>query len=282
MFIQNKYSKYYYSIITNAKSRILADNIRTEMHHIIPECFFIRRSRKGKPGWIDGNPEDPSNKVILTDKEHFICHKLLTKMTEGKAKIKMMYAYRAFALLSSNGRIIKINSREFEKIRKLGLRKGAITLKSTKLKIGKANKGNKAWNKGIAVPASQKAQQSATRKSKNGMPGFNVRPSCRPEKAKAISDAQKGRKIIYYPDTNERKPVDPLEVEKYLSLGWKLGQGKRKLRLQKGIKTGMKWVYNPATNQSKQSKPDQFDMYLNDGWLPGRILQKYPITQLSS
>jgi hypothetical protein len=97
--------------------------------------------------------------------------------------------------------------------------------------ISESKTGKKTWNKGISVPEEQKVRQSVTRKSKNGLPGFNIRPACKPESAKASSEKQKGRKFIYNPSTNECKPVAPVELENYFLLGWKLGQGKKNLGL---------------------------------------------------
>jgi hypothetical protein len=88
MYLPNKYTKWYNSIITRAKSRVLPSDIYIENHHIIPESFFIERSRKGPPGWIAGNPDSPANIVTVTAHEHFVCHLLLTKMTTGLAKSK--------------------------------------------------------------------------------------------------------------------------------------------------------------------------------------------------
>lgn len=90
IFIDNKYTCLYFKIINRAKSRILYEY--SENHHIIPESFFINRFRKGQSGWIDGNPNDLSNIVSLTAREHFICHWLLIKMTSGIAKHKMIFA----------------------------------------------------------------------------------------------------------------------------------------------------------------------------------------------
>lgn len=90
VFINNKYTKIYYQIIDRAKSRVTDEY--TENHHIIPDCFFINRKRKGKPGWLEGNPEDKDNKVQLIGQEHFICHWLLTKMIDGPGRISMEHA----------------------------------------------------------------------------------------------------------------------------------------------------------------------------------------------
>jgi hypothetical protein len=43
-------------------------------------------------GWLEGNPNDPSNLVKLTPHEHLVCHLLLPKMTIGPAKHKMLKA----------------------------------------------------------------------------------------------------------------------------------------------------------------------------------------------
>jgi hypothetical protein len=134
-------------------------------------------------------------------------------------------------------------------------------------------KGRVAWNRGRSVPEEQKARQSATRKSKNGTPGFNVRPTCRPEKAKASSETQKGRKWIYYPSTNERKPVNSTDVNNYLSIGWKLGQGIRKKPKTNAHSAGMKWVIDPTTKETKLLPPVDFSLHIIQGWVSGRKLR---------
>jgi hypothetical protein len=77
MFKENKYSQTYCSIIERAKSRLIEGY--TERHHIIPKSM--------------GGSDDLSNLVDLTAREHFICHLLLPKMTEGEHYHKMLRAY---------------------------------------------------------------------------------------------------------------------------------------------------------------------------------------------
>jgi len=91
IFINNKYSKIYFQIIYRAKLRTLTEY--SEKHHIVPESFYINRTRKGSSGWLDGDPNELSNIVSLTAREHFICHWLLIKMTSGEAKHKMIFAF---------------------------------------------------------------------------------------------------------------------------------------------------------------------------------------------
>lgn len=79
-----EYQKEYDILISTAKnqSRNKLDNcdpnyIYYEEHHIIPECFFKNRKRKGPPGSLDGNPDERDNLILLTPEEHFDAHQLL-------------------------------------------------------------------------------------------------------------------------------------------------------------------------------------------------------------
>jgi len=76
LFLPNKYTSWYYSIINKAYQRITEGY--TEKHHIIPRTL--------------GGKNDKSNLVSLTAREHFVCHLLLTKMLTGLERQKMVYA----------------------------------------------------------------------------------------------------------------------------------------------------------------------------------------------
>lgn len=100
------YQRIYDQLIERAKNRITQEP--TERHHIVPDCFFIERKRKGTPGWLEGNPDEPSNLVDLTLREHFIAHQLLAKIHGGVmsfAALRMSCCHR-------------YNSREYEWVRK--------------------------------------------------------------------------------------------------------------------------------------------------------------------
>ena len=64
LFIQNKYHKWYYNIINTARLRESVDGY-TEKHHIIPKSL--------------GGSNGKDNLVVLTGREHYICHYLLMK-----------------------------------------------------------------------------------------------------------------------------------------------------------------------------------------------------------
>jgi hypothetical protein len=80
LFIDNKYTRWYYDIINRAQTRAFLTSY-SETHHIIPRSL--------------GGSNDKSNLVNLTAREHFISHWLLTKMTTGSDRYKMAYAFGA-------------------------------------------------------------------------------------------------------------------------------------------------------------------------------------------
>lgn len=142
MFLQNKYRYFYYSIIDRALSReILAGYI--ERHHIIPRSL--------------GGADTPDNIVALTAREHFICHWLLTKMVEGRARSKMFKALSSMLSWQSGTQDRhKVTSRTYERLRIQIKESGCNSHKGSdngmygkthteeaKLKMSKAHKGKK-------------------------------------------------------------------------------------------------------------------------------------------
>lgn len=127
MYLQNKYSRIYFSIIERAKSRKL--ETYTESHHIIPKSL--------------GGSNDKSNLVDLTAREHFICHRLLTRMTTGVAKQKMTFAAWALTMRNQYKEKIKISSRtyEFLKEERAKVLRGKPLLEEARQKLIKANTG---------------------------------------------------------------------------------------------------------------------------------------------
>lgn len=98
MFLDNKYSRWYFSIVSkDDQSDII------EIHHIIPRCL--------------GGSNDKSNLVKLSLKKHLLVHHLLTKMTEGFIRRKMLYAYKAMSTYHKNGTRVKLTPSQFEFIK---------------------------------------------------------------------------------------------------------------------------------------------------------------------
>jgi NUMOD3 motif len=92
----------YESIIKKAKfeNRIKHNGIYYENHHIIPRC-------------LNGNDND-ENLVLLTAKEHYVCHKLLTYIYKGNRKIALAFQY-----MTINKRGYPISSRDYAYAREL-------------------------------------------------------------------------------------------------------------------------------------------------------------------
>ena len=114
-FLQNKYTRWYFNIISNAKLRNLLTRREAkkvlkfpELHHIIPKCL--------------GGDNSKENTVFLTAHEHYVCHQLLTKMVDGtKQKYQMWNAFSCMLYRELPGvPRHKVTGRIFENIKKEG------------------------------------------------------------------------------------------------------------------------------------------------------------------
>ena len=146
MYLQNKYAIWYDKIISNAISRTVHGY--TEKHHIIPKSL--------------GGTNDKSNIVRLTAREHYICHLLLTKMTEGLMRRKMLFAHWRMMHGNNNQERYILSNAQYEKV------KEAMSLAVKEQNAGKvlaktSNKGRVPWNKGktgvMSVEAKMKIRQ---------------------------------------------------------------------------------------------------------------------------
>jgi len=105
MFLQNKYSSWYYSIISKAKSQVRSkkDGQYYESHHIIPKSL--------------GGNNSKQNLVLLTAREHYICHLLLPKMCSDSKNIKnMCFALHSFKMKNKHHQ--RYNSKLYDYFRK--------------------------------------------------------------------------------------------------------------------------------------------------------------------
>lgn len=144
--VENKYKRWYFSIIENAHNRTLQEEVYYEQHHILPKSL--------------GGSNDKDNLVKLTAKEHFICHLLLTRFTTGEAKSKMSFAVWRLC----NGKTMQhksTNSKTYDTARKVyaetmsKLLAGRIVTEETRRKmtgkrpnfvqVGEQNNAFKGW-----------------------------------------------------------------------------------------------------------------------------------------
>lgn len=148
IFIQNKYYNWYYSIIENAKSQSRIKLPKTnqnyvyyESHHIIPRCV--------------GGTNDKTNLVLLTAREHFICHFLLIRMVNRNTEEYKKLFYAVFIMSKDKfHHKRKITSSTYQKLCQIN---GELTTIRNKLKkgtkwSGEAKKRNKGRNQGSKNP----------------------------------------------------------------------------------------------------------------------------------
>lgn len=106
--LENKYTRWYLELIEYKKHRRLSETVYTEKHHILPKSL--------------GGDNSEDNLVVLTAKEHFVAHLLLSKMFSGVSGIKMVMALRAMKNLNVAGRRPVCNSRQFEIVKSISNR----------------------------------------------------------------------------------------------------------------------------------------------------------------
>lgn len=173
MFIDNKYSRCYYKIIENRKNNPF--NGYVEKHHIIPTSL--------------GGSNKKENMVALTAREHFVCHRLLVKMTVGKDKMKMSFALRNIVNRENkHQQRYKISSRTY-----------AAIISTTKASISKFQTGENN-------PYYGKKHSEETRAKMRAKRALQVIPS---RKGKVYSEETLQR----WRDGNKKQFEDPHQIE---------------------------------------------------------------------
>jgi hypothetical protein len=242
--LTNKYSKLYFKITSNAKQRI--NEGYTEIHHIIPQSL--------------GGSNDKENLVELTAREHFICHWLLVKMTEGKDRSKMLYALNG---MKAENRYqqryhTKITARVYEKYRIEHAQNHSEIMK-----------GKPAWNKGTKLEGGElEKHRERTRNRK-------IDPIKQAEGQKKRIEKIKGRK-----DTDEAKlkksialkgiPKGPMSKEQKLKISLNSKGVKKKAGHSTNVANAVKG--NISINKDgveKKVKRDILQQYLDEGWSLG-------------
>lgn len=149
MFIENKFTTWYYQLIDRANNRTVDPNQYYETHHIIPRCM--------------GGSNAKSNLVKFTAREHYIAHMLLVRMTTGSPQKKMRCAvWKMLRTNSEQQRYIPCN-RQYEIIKK-NMAKAISEQNKGKILAKTSNKGQVPWNKGktgvMSADARQKISQA--------------------------------------------------------------------------------------------------------------------------
>ena len=151
MFLDNKYYKWYKEL-TSKQDRSL--ECYTEKHHIIPRCM--------------GGDDSVENLVVLTAREHYIAHLLLTKCTSSVYKQKMSYALWNM-VNRDNGE--RTSSTNYSNVR---------TKHAKMLSENNSGSGNPMFGKQVSIETRQKISS----KTKGGKRSIETR--------ERISNANKG------------------------------------------------------------------------------------------
>lgn len=175
MYLVNKYSKWYSRIINAALARTCPEI--SERHHIIPKSL--------------GGSNDNSNLVSLTPREHFVCHLLLTKMTQGSEKAKMIYAVKCMLRANRFHTRYIPSSRIYESIRTqfIQMRKGLRVSDEAKKKNSESLK--RLYATGHSSPGMKGKSHSDETKEKMRVARQNQVVT--DETRQKISDHMKGR-----------------------------------------------------------------------------------------
>lgn len=174
MFKENKYTRWYFSIVEKAKIRVL-DKEYSENHHIVPKCL--------------GGENNKSNLVKLLAREHFICHLLLTKMNPDH---RLKFALHMMQLINPNqkDKRIAIKSHTYAYIKKCNSE--ASIIRST---------GNSKHNVGKICCYDPNTGDTYL-KFENEIPSGYIK-GWSEDRKKTIVGKNVGRKYFYHPMTNE-------------------------------------------------------------------------------
>ena len=225
---------WYFSIIDRALARSIDPGMYYEKHHIVPKSL--------------GGDNKKSNIVTLTAKEHFVCHRLLVKMTTGKDKLKMSYAIRCMMKLENEYQVrYKISAKTYETIRR-----------DTRSVISSAMSGenNPFFNKEHSIQTREKMSELRNaRKAEGIVEGM---------KDKHHTDATKQK----LREANERQFNDPWQIEiRRIKNKIQMSDPARRMAAGNG-KRGKHWYHDPITKESKLC----FENEKPQNYIKGRIM----------
>lgn len=243
--LTNKYSKLYHKITSNAKQRITEGY--TELHHIIPQSL--------------GGNNDKDNLVELTAREHFICHWLLIKMTEGDDRSKMLYALNG---MKAENRYqqryhTKITARVYEKYRIEHAENHS-----------KRMKGRPAWNKGRILEGEELEQHRERTRNRKPMSPETKAKWIADRVSKVIGTKRSEQARLNISKSLKGKPKGPMSEEQKLARSITMTGQKKKQGHSTNVANAVKG--NISINKDgieKKVKQDTLQQYLNEGWQLG-------------
>lgn len=241
--LPNKYTRWYVNIIQQALVRNSLDGY-VEKHHILPRCFKM------------GGESDRDNLVLLTAREHFICHKLLTKMTNNKV-LKLKLTCAVLFMAYGNGQTPKYlppsicvaHIRESLSQLKTGTKGAKWTDKQRE-----SLKGRAPHNKGVPMSEEAKAHLREMRKLQENLP----------HSADAKLKIGKSLKGVTKGWTQWNNGVISIKSIECPGEGWNKGCLKTTVK-------GMKWWTNGVADKRAHASP-------GEEWYLGRIFKYKKLT----
>jgi len=243
--LTNKYSKTYFAITSNAKQRITEGY--TELHHIIPQSM--------------GGSNDKDNLVELTAREHFICHWLLIKMTEGKDRSKMLYALNG---MKAENRYqqrynTKITARVYETYRIEHAENHSNTMK-----------GRPAKNKGRSMSEEQKQLLREKAKANHATGKVYSKESQEKRVAKILGQKRTDETKKLMSLASKGKPKGPMSEEQKQARSITMtGQKKTKSHATNVANAVLGNISINKDDVEKKVKKDTLQSYLDQGWQLG-------------
>jgi len=249
MFTNKFYSKVYFSTIEKAVQRGWKKAQGRERHHIIPQSL--------------GGSNDKNNLVYLSCREHFLCHWLLVKITEGEAYHKMVYALMGMRAENEHQERYQtiFTARVYEKYRIEHAEYHSKLMKSKNLV---------PWNKGGGTLTEEQLE--------------NVRYAARNRNIDPIKQAEgqqkRVAKILGQKRTDETKrlmslaskgkPKGPMSEEQKIARSITMtGQKKTKSHGTNVAKANIGNISINKDNTEKKVKKDTLQSYLDQGWQLG-------------
>jgi len=230
IYIPNKYSNIYFSIVNKSfsENRSRKDNRIYEQHHIIPKSC--------------GGSNEQSNLVLLTPKEHYICHRLLPKMVKSKLHYEKM-VYALWALINGNGRAERYSpsGKIYQKIKE-----EQSAIRSERMK----GSGNHFFGK-------THSEELRKRFSENN-----------PAKREDVKAKMRGKRVGYLPHNHYSGWSEEVKAKlRNASLG-KTHSEETKSKMSETRK-GKMWVKKDG-EKSKHIFPADLQTYILNGWTRGR------------
>ena len=222
------YERIYYAIIEKAKSEKRSKKTAYyESHHIVPASF--------------GGSNRVENKVLLTPREHFICHYLLMKIPRNEhwKYVKMCRAFAMMSTVKNDGQEARYAYARLYEVVKLRLYGDNGILR-----------GENATFYGKTLSPEARAKVSKSQRENNSMTGKDVwnkgLTKDTDERVKKYGEASQGKIVVISEETKmtisqalkgKRKPPRTEEHKKNIIAGTKAGMAKLSPEW---------WAYNKA------------------------------------